>query len=92
MPSCAERSRHEAESSNLAEQETSSPLSSQRVNINTASAQELETLPGIGKALAQRIIDHREKYGAFRKTEHLLIVRGISEKRYRDLRELITVE
>jgi competence protein ComEA len=64
----------------------------QLVNINTASANELETLPGIGKALAERIIEHREKFGPFRRTEHLIIVRGISDKRFRALREFIAVE
>ena len=64
----------------------------QRININTASANELETLPGIGKGLAERIIEHREKYGPFRRPEHLIIVRGISDKRFRALREFITVE
>lgn len=63
-----------------------------RININTASAHELETLPGIGKTFAQKIIEHREKYGPFRKPEHLIIVRGISEKRFQNLRDFITVE
>ncbi len=63
-----------------------------RININTASANELETLPGIGKGLAARIVDHREKYGPFRRTEHLIIVRGIGDRRFRALRDLITVE
>ena len=63
-----------------------------RININIAPASELETLPGIGKALAARIVEHREKYGAFRRVEHLIIVRGISDKRFRALQELITVE
>jgi competence protein ComEA len=62
------------------------------ININTASARELETLPGIGEGLAQRIIEHRGKYGSFRRAEHLMMVRGISDKRFRALRELITVE
>jgi len=69
-------------------QQTSLP----RLNINTASAEELETLPGIGKALSARIVEHRQKFGPFRKPEHLIIVRGISEKRFRELRDLITVE
>jgi competence ComEA-like helix-hairpin-helix protein len=64
----------------------------QRINVNTASAIELETLPGIGRALAERIIEHREKFGGFRRPEHLIIVRGISDKRFRALRDLITVE
>jgi competence ComEA-like helix-hairpin-helix protein len=64
----------------------------QRININTASADELEKLPGIGKALAERIIEHREKFGPFRRPEHLIIVRGISDKRFRALQDMITVE
>ena len=63
-----------------------------RININTASAIELEKLPGIGKGLAARIIEHRETFGPFRKPEHLIIVRGISDKRFRALQEMITVE
>jgi competence ComEA-like helix-hairpin-helix protein len=63
-----------------------------RININSAPASELETLPGIGKALAARIVEHRDKYGPFRRPEHLIIVRGISDRHFRALRELITVE
>ena len=63
-----------------------------RININTASTRELEQLPGIGKGLAERIIDHRERFGPFRRPEHLIILRGISDKRFRALRDLITVE
>ena len=63
-----------------------------RININTATANELETLPGIGKGLAARIIEHRKDYGPFRRPEHLIMVRGISDQRFRALRDLITVE
>ena len=65
---------------------------SRRVNINIASAKELEKLPGIGVGFAARIVEHREKYGPFRRTEHLIIVRGISDRRFRALRDLITAE
>jgi competence protein ComEA len=74
------------------QQPTSLQRPNQLININTASAQELEKLPAIGKGLAERIVDHREKYGPFRRPEHLIIVRGISDKRFRALRDLITVE
>ena len=72
------------------DQQPSLQRTNQLININTASANELETLPGIGKGLAQRIIDHRERFGPFRRAEHLIIVRGISDKRFRALRDLIT--
>jgi competence protein ComEA len=66
-----------------------SPLPS-LIDINTATREELEKLPGIGEALAQRIIEHREQYGRFRRAEHLLMVRGISERRFRALSPLLT--
>ncbi len=62
------------------------------ININSATAGELEKLPGIGKGLAARIIEHRERYGPFRRPEHLIAVRGISDRRFRALRDLIAVE
>jgi competence ComEA-like helix-hairpin-helix protein len=65
---------------------------SPRININTASVKELEKLPGIGRGLAERIIEHREKYGPFRRPEHLIMVRGISDKRFRVLRDSVTIE
>ena len=62
------------------------------VNINDATREELERLPGIGPALATRIVEHRERYGRFRRAEHLLLVRGISERRFRQLRPYVTSE
>ncbi len=61
------------------------------INLNTASAQELQTLPGIGPKLAARIIEHRQKHGPFKRPQDLLIVRGISAKRFRPIAHLIVV-
>jgi competence protein ComEA len=53
-----------------------------QVDINTADASELQRLPGIGPAMAQRIIDARKSYGGFRTTNDLMEVRGIGQKKF----------
>ena len=65
---------------------------SSRININTASRDELESLPQVGPVLAEKIIVHRTRYGPFRKREHLLIVEGMSEKRFDQIEEFIEVD
>ncbi len=62
------------------------------VNINTANAEGLETLTGIGPALAQAIVDYRAGHGAFRSAEDLLLVKGIGEAKLEGFRAEITLE
>jgi len=62
------------------------------ININKATRQELEQLPGVGRGIAERIITHREQYGPFRRAEHLMMVRGISDRKFRELRTMIVVD
>ncbi|HEY5885417.1 MAG TPA: helix-hairpin-helix domain-containing protein [Pyrinomonadaceae bacterium] len=62
-----------------------------RTNINSASADELEMLPGIGRVIAERIVKHRSDHGPFRRVEHVMLVRGISERKFLDIKPLITV-
>ena len=61
------------------------------VNLNSASVSQLESLPGIGKATAERIVEYRQKNGGFKKIEELMNVRGIGEKSFLNLKPLITV-
>lgn len=63
-----------------------------KININTASPAELEELPGIGPATAQKIVEWRETYGPFITIEDIMQVSGIGEKRFAAIRDLITVE
>jgi competence protein ComEA len=61
------------------------------VNLNTATAAQLESLPGVGPTLATRIIEHRQKNGPFKKIEELMNVKGIGEKNFLKLKPLVTV-
>ena len=61
------------------------------VNINTASATDLEALPGIGAKTAARIIEYRQKNGPFKKIEELMNVRGVGEKNFMKLKPQIAV-
>jgi len=61
------------------------------VNINTASAAELERLPGVGPSLAGRIVEHRAKNGNFQKAEDLMLVRGIGEKSFARLKPYVAI-
>jgi competence protein ComEA len=71
--------------------EQGSGATAARININTAGVDELMSLPGIGKAYAERILEYRQKNGPFKKPEDLLNVRGVGEKTYERIKERITV-
>ncbi len=74
---------------------TSLPHSSEEngalININTATVLELQTLPGIGSVIAQRIVDYREENGNFQTVQDIANVDGIGAKRLEDILDLITV-
>ena len=90
--SCVKLPRRAAHGTAASAQTTRPATDTPPGNINDATPEELERLPGIGPALAARIVEHRERYGRFRRAEHLLLVRGISERRFRQLRPYVTQE
>ena len=61
------------------------------LNLNTATVQELQTLPGIGPVLAHRIVEFRQKKGGFKRVEELLAVPGISERKWKAIRDKVEV-
>ena len=61
------------------------------INLNTATAAELEKLPGIGQKVAARIVEYRQKNGPFKKVEELMNVQGIGEKSFLQFRSQLTV-
>jgi competence protein ComEA len=66
-------------------------VSGGKVNLNTATVAQLDTLPGVGPVLAQRIVDHRDRHGSFRSVGELRQVDGIGDAKYEQLKQLVTV-
>lgn len=61
------------------------------LHLNTATVEQLERLPGVGPALAKRIVDFRDKKGGFKRLEELLAVPGVSEKKWKAMREYLVL-
>lgn len=79
--------------SSITSQETEAPAAKGgRVNLNTASEEELQTLPGIGESKARAIAAYRQEHGSFAKAEDLMQVSGIGQATYAKLQEQITVQ
>ena len=80
-----------AQSKTASRTTTAKPAAGKVVNINTASASELDGLPGIGAKTAALIVEYRQKNGPFKKIEELMNVRGVGEKNFLKLKDHISV-
>ena len=68
-----------------------SPAPTEKINLNLATAEQLQTLPGIGPTNAKSIIEHRNKVGKFNKIEEIINVKGIGEKKYQKIKDRLLV-
>lgn len=73
-------------------EETISSKSQNKININKATAEELQNVRGIGPAMAEKIVDYREENGKFKNIEDLKNISGIGEKKYESIKEYITIK
>jgi len=78
----------EAETTSTAQE---AEAGAEKVNINTATAEELTELPGIGEVIAGRIVEYREEYGDFAFIEEIMSVKGIGDAIFEDIENLITL-
>jgi competence protein ComEA len=67
------------------------PAPTAKVNINTATVEQLTTLPGVGPKLAARIVEYRQKAGSFRSTQELMNVKGVGEKNFAKIEAWLSV-
>jgi competence protein ComEA len=70
---------------------TAAPAAGGKIDLNAATVQQLDGLPGVGPVMAQRILDWRTRNGRFSRVEQLRDVEGIGDRRFAQLRELVTV-
>ena len=80
------------EATNSTSSSSTSDTTSKKVNINTATQEELDTLPGIGPSIAAKIIDYREQNGKFNSIEEIKEVSGIGEAKYEKIKDSITIK
>lgn len=77
---------------NVAPKEQAEIASSETININTATLDELARIPYIGESTAALIVEFRETHGPFKRSEQLMQIRGVSDERFRRIRHLIRTE
>jgi competence protein ComEA len=74
-----------------AEQSSTQKVSAEKVNLNTATAEQLEALPGIGPVAAKNILEYRKKVGKFNRIEEVINVKGVGEKKFLKIKDRLTI-
>jgi competence protein ComEA len=72
-------------------QKTNPAPAAEKVNINSATVEQLQALPGIGPVIAKSIVEHRTKVGKFNRIEEIINVKGIGEKKFQKIKDRLIV-
>ena len=75
----------------LAQKPSPAPAAAEKINLNSATVEQLQALPGIGPAIAKSIVDHRTKVGKFNRIEEIINVKGIGEKKFQKIKDRLIV-
>jgi comEA protein len=67
------------------------PVSAEKVNLNTASVEQLQSLPGIGPVIAKSIVEYRTKVGKFNRIEEIINVKGVGEKKFQKIKDRLVL-
>ena len=68
-----------------------SPAAAEKVNLNTATVEQLQSLPGIGPATAKSIVEYRAKAGKFNRIEEIINVKGVGEKKFQKIKDRLVL-
>jgi competence protein ComEA len=69
----------------------SNAVPSEKINLNSATAEQLQSIPGIGPATAKNILEYRAKAGKFNKIEEIINVKGIGEKKFQKIKDRLAI-
>lgn len=75
----------------MAQTQKSAPAASEKINLNSATAEQLQNLPGVGPVTAKAIVEYRTKVGKFNKIEEVINVKGIGEKKFQRIKDRIVI-
>jgi comEA protein len=69
----------------------SAPAATEKVSLNSATVEQLQSLPGIGPSIAKSIVEHRTKIGKFSRIEEVMNVKGVGEKKFQKIKDRLTL-
>jgi competence protein ComEA len=75
----------------MAQKSAPPSAATEKINLNSATVEQLQSLPGIGPSIAKSIVEHRTKVGKFNRIEEVLKVKGVGEKKFQKIKDRLTI-